>query len=199
MTDLLRLGKSQLRKMIPTDVTSILTGLDQLGVLNTGFNPQIPVEPPQKSYMWEVEFRDPRGKGETVSLYAKLTAIPASMSENIKRWYAGVEYSYSGRDTSPRVFRVTFWDNQSLENFKFFQYWYDCMNEGKENRKVNPEHYLRNIFLKLKDSSDIQVTNTIEFFDCYPTEIGDVSLSYGESTEFTFDVMFTFRRKGFNR
>ncbi len=195
MTDLFSIGKKALRKMIPDRIDTVLTGLDQYGILGTGFNNNPPFDQPQKSYMWEVEFRDPQGRGQSVAFYAKNTAIPTSMSDNLKRWYAGVEYSYSGRDTSPRVFRVTFWDNQNLDTFRFFQQWFNLMNQGRDNRKANPENYLRDVRLVLKDSSDIQKMHVFTMLDCYPTEVGDIALSYAESTEFTFDVMFSFRLK----
>lgn len=192
--DLFNLGKNQLRKVLPQGVKNGLAVLDRLGI-NTGFGAGLPVEDPLRSYMWEVTFRDPSGRGQYITHYAKTTAIPASISENIKRWYAGVEYSYSGRDTSPRVFRVTFWDNQKLESYRFFQYWYDIMNQGSENRKANPRNYMRDIQLTMKDSSDSQELFTFDIIEAYPMEIGEVSLSYAESTEYTFDVMFSFRRK----
>lgn len=192
--DLFNLGKQALNKVLPQEIKNAAGILDRFGI-DTGFGTRLPVEDPLRSYMWEVSFRDQSGRGEYITHYAKTTAIPASISENIKRWYAGVEYSYSGRDTSPRVFRVTFWDNQNLTSYRYFQYWYDIMNQGTENKKALPINYTRNIQLTLKDSSDAQELFTFDIIEAYPIEISEVSLSYAESTEYTFDVMFSFRRK----
>lgn len=192
--NLFDLGKNAIRKIIPKGANDLLTRLDDFGI-NTGFSNRLPMSDPQRAYMWEVRFRDSSGRGEYITYYAKNTAIPASMSENLKRWYAGVEYSYSGRDTSPRVFRVTFWDNQNLETYRYFQYWFDIMNQGRENLKANPINYTRNIELVLKDSSDAQELFVFDILEAYPTEIGEVMLSYAENGELTFDVMFSFRRK----
>lgn len=192
--DFFNLGRQAINKLLPTKTKNIISALDRFGV-NTGLGTNLQVDDPMRAYMWEVQFRDSSGRGEYITYYAKTTAIPTSMSESIKRWYAGVEYSYSGRDTSPRIFRVTFWDNQNLETYRYFQYWFDIMNQGPENRKANPINYVRNIKLSLKDSSDVQTLFSFNMEEAYPVEISEVSLSYGESTEYTFDVMFSYRRK----
>tara|TARA_Y100000593_G_scaffold93898_1_gene190477 strand:- start:644 stop:1243 length:600 start_codon:yes stop_codon:yes gene_type:complete len=193
--NIIELGKRQLRKILPTEAENAIGILEQSGVLNTGIVVNNRGKEPQRGYMWEVSFRDNQGRGEFITLYAKNTNIPASINENIKRMYAGVEYSYSGRDTSPRVFRVTFWDNQDQDVYNFFTAWYASMQQGKSRRKVNPVNYQRDITLQLKDSLGIQNGNTITMTHAYPTEIGDVPLSYADSSEFTFDVMFSFREK----
>lgn len=192
--DIFNLGKQAVRKLLPTSANNILSQLDSFGI-NLGLGTSLPIKDPMRAYMWEVEFRDNGGRGQYITHYAKNTAIPSSTNEQLKRWYCGVEYTYSGRDTSPRVFRVTFWDNQNLDSYRYFQYWYDVMNQGKTNRKANPVNYNREVILKLKDSSDVQDLFTIQMEEVYPIEIGEVALSYAENGEFTFDVMFSFRRK----
>lgn len=192
--DLFNLGKQAVRKLLPTKVNNVISRLGDFGI-DLGLSTNLDVKDPQRAYMWEVKFRDSSGSGEHVTHYAKNTAIPTSMSENIKRWHAGVEYSYPGRDVSPRIFRVTFWDNQNLDSYRYFQYWFDIMNQGVERRKVNPINYLRSVELVMKDSSDVQELFTFKFDDVYPTEVGEVTLSYAESAEYTFDIMFTYRHK----
>lgn len=192
--NLFDMSKSAIRKIIPKDANTVLTRLDDFGI-KTGFGTNLPIKDPQRSYMWEVRFSDSEGNGEYITHYAKTTAIPPSITESIKRWYAGSEYSYSGRDTSPRIFRVTFWDNQNLDTYRFFQYWFDIMNQGVDNKKANVNNYLRKIQLVLLDSSDSQELFTIYMTDAYPTEISEVALSYSESGDFTFDVMFSYRKK----
>lgn len=192
--NLYNLGKNALRKIIPTKALNAIDVLDNLGI-NTGLTNKLPVDDPMRAYMWEVRFRDNQGRGDYITYYAKNTAIPTSMNESIKRFYAGVEYSYPGRDTSPRVFRVTFWDNQNLETYRFFQYWFDVMNQGADMLKVNPVNFYRDVELVMKDSSDAQELFVFDIKEAYPTEIGEVTLSYADNAEYTFDVMFSFRRK----
>jgi hypothetical protein len=152
----------------------------------------------QRAYMWEVEFSDPQtgsNKGRNLRYFAKATAIPPRVQESIKRYHAGVEYSYTGRDTSPRIFRVTFWDNQALDAYRFFNDWFELCQYGEENLKALPETYYRDITLNLKDNSNLLNTQTFKFKKCYPYEITEASLSYGESGELTFDVMFHFTKR----
>lgn len=193
--NILEIGKSRIRDLLPEKAGNAVGFLEQAGIIDTGLYTNNKTKEPQRGYMWEVRFRDGKGRGEFITYYAKNTALPASINENIKRWYAGVEYSYSGRDTSPRVFRVTFWDNQDLEVYKFFAAWFEVMQQGAMNRKANPENYMRDIELKLNDSLGSQVGMALTFIDAYPQEIGDVSLAYADTGEFTFDVMFSYRRR----
>ena len=193
--DLFTIGKEALIRKLPTSINTALSRLDDFGILPTGVSGRLPIKDPQRTYMWEVVFRDIMAQGQFITHYAKTTSVPASMTENIKRWYNGVEYSYPGRDISPRIFRVTFWDNQDLDVYRYFQTWYSAMNEGQGRRKVNPYNFHRDIFLQMKDSSGIQYGQTFRMTNAYPTEISDVMLSYNESSEFTFDVMFSFREK----
>jgi hypothetical protein len=193
--NIVELGKKHLRELLPDRAENAIGFLEQSGILNTSIVVNDKTKEPQRGYMWEVHFRDTQGRGEFIKLYAKNTNIPASINENVKRMYAGVEYSYSGRDTSPRVFRVTFWDNQEQDVYNYFVAWFDSMQQGRSRRKVNPVNYQRDITLQLKDSLGIQNGSTITLTDAYPTEIGDVPLSYSDSSEFTFDVMFSYRNK----
>lgn len=193
--NIIEMGKGKVRDLLSKKGGNVIGRLEQAGIINTGLYTENRGKEPQRGYMWEVRFRDGKGRGDYITYYAKNTAVPASMNEHIKRWYAGVEYSYSGRDTSPRMFRVTFWDNQDLEVYKFFLAWYDVMQQGPTNRKVNPNNYMREIELLLNDSLGSQVGLHMTFVDSYPTEIGDVSLAYADTGEFTFDVMFSYRRK----
>lgn len=158
-----------------------------------------PTGEPQRVFMWEVEFKSPIVEHDRdakyIKFYAKTTAIPASINEVIKRYYAGIEYSYSGKDTSPRVFRVTFWDDQDLAVYKFFQRWYNIMQSGITRRKVSPDAYKMDVKLKLKDGSDSFTTLSFIMSNSYPSEISETALSYTESGEITFDVMFSFTDK----
>lgn len=149
----------------------------------------------QRAYMWEVEFTSPEGggnSGRNMRYFAKNTSIPPRVQEVIKRYHAGVEYSYTGRDTSARIFRVTFWDNQALDAYKFFNDWFELCQYGEQNLKALPSTYYRDITLNLKDNSNIFNSQTFKFKKCYPTEITEAALSYNESGELTFDVMFHF-------
>jgi hypothetical protein len=184
--EIIRAGQSLLNKIDPN--------LGRLGdAIGTVLSP---VKEPQRSYQWEVSFTDPFGNtGNNVKFYAKATGIPSSVNETIKRFHGGVEYAYPSRDTSPKIFRITVWDNQSLEMYRFFDRWMSLMQYGGGNTKVNPNNYSRDIRLKLFDTTGNFVTQEFIMRGCFPTEISESSLTYIESDAVTFDVMFHFYKK----
>jgi len=156
----------------------------------------VPTEEPQRNYLWEVQFVHPFDmQGSYATFYAQQTAVPAGLVEALKRYYAGVEYSYPSRDSSPRIFRVTFWDNDSLSIYRYFEAWRQLTSYGMEQAKVNPQLYNRDIELRLKDITNLMTRSKFIMKTCRPIEIGEVSLSYTESELFLFDVLFTFTHK----
>lgn len=165
------------------------------GIVNAGVGFLGPNQEPQRPYMWEAIFSSTGSGGNNIKLYCMSTAIPTRIVENVKRHYQGVEYGVSGRDTSPRIFRLSFWDNQDLEVYRFFNNWMSATSYGPESVKGAPYEYERDLQLKLKDTSDIQTKTTIILRNCRPTEIGEASLSYSESNLFTFDVLLYFTDK----
>lgn len=155
-----------------------------------------PVDPPQMAYLWEVSFDGLfSDEASNLTFYARGTGIPAIMVESIKRFYAGQEYAYSGKDNSPRIFRVTFWDNQNLDVYHYFQKWMFTMNDPVARRKVNPQNYLRRIVLRMKDTTDLIVNEEFVFDGCFPTEISEATLAYDNSDVMTFDVLFHFNQR----
>lgn len=152
-----------------------------------------PVDQPQLAYMWEVSFRGMfASKAENLVFYARSTSIPSITIEPIKRYYAGVEYGVSGKDNTPKVFTITFWDNQDLEVYRYFMQWMNTQNDMYLGRKVNPMNYKRDISLKLKDTSDLLINGEFIFRNAFPTELGEISLAYDESNVMSFDVVFRF-------
>jgi hypothetical protein len=100
-----------------------------------------------------------------------------------------------GRDTTPKIFRATFWDSQALDAFRFFSTWIDYAQYGDERLKAHPVTYYRDITLKLKDTSNLMTTQQFKFKDAFPIEITEAALNYSDSSEFTFDVMFRFEKR----
>lgn len=151
---------------------------------------------PQRAYLWEVNFPNPfTPDGDNTSLYAQQTAIPAAIVENLKRYYAGVEYSYPSRDMSPRIFRVTFYDNDELINYRFFEAWRQATSNTREQYKTAPAVHNRDIELKLLDTTNSSNVATFLMYNCRPTEISEATLAYDSSSLLTFDVLFYFTHK----
>lgn len=147
---------------------------------------------PQLGYMWEVEFmgESVNGVEQEITMYAQSTGIPTYMVEPIKRRFAGVEYSYAGRENSPKVVRVTFWDDQNLLRFLYFSQWIESINQGQDD-------YMRKITINLlKNTGDKADSNlSIEFDKIFPIEISEVPLTYEGTTMMVFDVVFSFNNR----
>lgn len=166
------------------------------------FNKRTQSNSPQLAYMWEVSFNgNSHGDSEKVTLMAQSTGIPAIMTEPIKRRYAGVEYTYAGRNSSPKIYRLTVWDDQDLHAYKYFQSWINLTNDPDDGSRVVPSEYMREVVLKMLDASGESTNTTAEFkfSHAFPTEISEVSLSYEMSSMVTYDVLFSFNTRSNER
>lgn len=158
---------------------------------------------PQQGYMWKIYFdganmNDPNhasGNGEDIHFQALSASIPSLTQEPVKRKYAGVEYAYPGKDNSPKILRVTFWDNHRLDAFHFFQRWFYMSNDPYARRKTSPENYYRDVNIELQQADGKTVSEIFTFRGCFPTEISEAPLSYETSEAFTFDVQFNFFKR----
>lgn len=165
-------------------------------VKDVGLGYVSPIEQPQLAYMWEVSFNGIfASQGKNLQFYAQNTALPIMSTEPVTRYYAGKAYSWAGKENAGKILRVTFWDNQSLDVYRFFQDWIRTTNDFETSRKVNPMNYKRDITLRLKDTSDLLINGEFIFEGCFPTEVSDVGLIYQESQVMTFDVIFKFDGK----
>lgn len=151
---------------------------------------------PQLAYMWEISFKGIGSEdAENIKAYAQNTGIPAIMNDPIKRRYYGSEYTYAGRDASPKVFRVTFWDNQDLDVYHYFQKWMYHLHEPDDGQGVSPHNYMRMIVLTLLDTTGMEPIEVFSFDQCFPTEMSEASLSYDVSAPLTFDVIFSYNKR----
>lgn len=184
---LINSGRRLIERVTPDNI--INTGI---GVLSGRADP---VNQPQLAFMWEVLFRGMfASSAKNITFYAKNTAIPQVTTEAIRRYYNGVEYAYSGKDNTPRTLAITFWDNQDLEVYSYFRQWANSMNDSFTGRKVRPLNYKRDISLRLKDTSDLLINGEFIFHDAFPTEVGEVALSYDDSNVMEFTVLFYFSK-----
>lgn len=172
--------------------SAIRAALVALSQARAGFDPQL-------AYMWDIKFRDLFGgdSSEEISFYARDTTIPAATTEAITRRYLGNEYSFSGQQTSPNTYRVTFYDQQGLTVMRYFEAWRRLSNQSISGIKASPMVYKRDIVLSLKDNTDTIVTDSLLFKGAFPIEISDATLSYSNSDLIQFDVVFKFQHRIF--
>lgn len=159
-----------------------------------------PVKEPQRTYMWEVVFQDDFNTKniKAVQHYAMTSGIPTITQEVITRRYMGAKYFYIGRESSGKTIRMTFWDNQDMEMYEFFNDWINTGQAGHYGElKANPRECFKTIFLKMKDTSDILNKRTFVLTKCYPTEISQVTLNYSESSSIMIDVTFQYHAQYF--
>lgn len=147
------------------------------------------IREPQKAYNWKVEFHG--GEGTVAAFYAKSTMIPMKTVDVVKKYYAGSRYGYAGPDTTPSILSVTFWDEQGLPCYRFFQQWYSHVC-GRNGTREAPDTYMRSAKIHLINQDGIQTNTAFEYKNLYPIELGEAPLVYADSAEFTFDVRFFF-------
>lgn len=149
---------------------------------------------PQTSYMWEVYIVDNTTSSKSVGFYAKNTTIPPASTEPIKANICGAGYVYAGRENSVKTLSITLYDNEKLEIWGFFDYWRQLSNKSINGHKEKPVAYMKNVRIVLKTADDEESMN-VEFVDCFPLEVGEMTLSYGTSEELTFDVQLTYHHR----
>lgn len=153
-----------------------------------------PNEEPQHAYRWEFTVTG-IGGSENVKFYAQTVDIPTKSQEPITKEFCGAKFHYQGKDNSSDEVTVRFYDNQSLDIYRFFFMWYSLMNSTDEAAaSVNPINYMKGCNITLLDTTERIVTEDIFFSDAFPMSIGDVSLDYSSSEVMTFDVTLKFRK-----
>lgn len=81
--------------------------------------------PPQNSFAWEVEILGNAVTGQFPLLTAHATTmeLPEKSVETINRAHKSRNSRFSGRDSSPGTFTVTFWEDQEGSVYQFFNDW----------------------------------------------------------------------------
>lgn len=110
---------------------------------------------PQLSFNWDIvclHHTNPDSI-EIISTRAKSSAIPARITEVQKRFYAGKEYTYPSRDVSPRIFRMTVWDDENLSVWRAYTEWYLLMNDNEKNANQGRDQYMGDFIIKLLNTA----------------------------------------------
>jgi len=128
-----------------------------------------------------------------VKFYAQSVDIPSQSQEIISKEYRGAKMYYQGKTDSPSEFTVSFYDNQSLDIYRFFYMWFSLMSAGDEKASVNPINYMKGCTTTLLDTTERVATESIFFADAFPLSLGEVSLDYSSSEVMKFDVTFKYR------
>lgn len=150
---------------------------------------------PQRSYEFEVEILGNSTTGSLPLLTERVqnATIPETSVETIEINYKGRKTIHAGRDASSHTATVTFWDDEDHSAYRFFKNW---MENGISNSTVGGgltrDLYAVEMVVKKMAHDSNTVTGTNRFTQVFPTALGDITLSYDDSSHMTFDVTFSY-------
>lgn len=150
---------------------------------------------PQRSFEWEVEIlgNTTTGSLPLLSERSQNVTLPTKSVETIEINYKGRKTIHAGRDASPHTISVTFWDDESHSVYNFFNNW---MENGISNSEIGGgltrDLYAVEMVVKKFAHDSNTVTGINRYTKVFPTEIGDISLSYDASEHMSFDVTFSY-------
>jgi hypothetical protein len=143
--------------------------------------------------MWEATILgDGANPFPDLKFYIKSAVIPQVAKDNIVIDYMDRKLFFAGKDASNHTIQVTFWDDESLKVLRHMDRWMRMMGEKGTGQSLEKEDYIRTLRIKLKDTTDVIDTATIELTKVYPLEISDASLSYDSSDVLEFSVTFCY-------
>ena len=155
------------------------------------------VHSPQKSYMWEIDITTAGAASalSDLSTFAKTVSIPQTSVETFIINHKTSKTHHAGRDASGHTVSVTFWDDEALTIQKYFNDWIEAIKPQKGDSSVSRDQYIADMKIRLKDSSDEKATGVITLSHVFPTDIGDISLSYDGSEAIEVTITFSFDTK----
>lgn len=148
---------------------------------------------PQKAYNWVVEINSSDTSFSKISMNAKTTSVPAKMMDVQKRYFCGKKYHVPTKDTSPNILTITFWDNQNMDVYNYFYKWYSEMSSfDVAERSKSPVEFKREVIMTLLRDDGSETSAKYTMMGVFVSEIGDMPLSYADSSEITVDVRLSF-------
>ena len=152
---------------------------------------------PQRAYMWEIQIRAlSTGALQNLDAYAKTVSIPESAVEQMIINFKGGRSHHAGRDTSAHTATITFWDDERKTILNFFQNWMDnLIMNPLTGGGVTRELYSASISIRLKSADDSSVTSEIVLGHAFPTNIGEIALSYDTSEAVEIPITFSYDEK----
>lgn len=153
---------------------------------------------PQRAYMFEITILEDGIKSVTqlyadlAKFYAKSLSIPKFSVDTITMPYLKKKFLFAGKDSSDHLLTVTFWDDEAFSIYNYMRDWYKRLDMPYTGQGLHKSNYTRSIQIKMKDTTDIATTKKIELKRAFPTEIGEVQLSYESGNIVEFSVTFAY-------
>jgi len=152
---------------------------------------------PAKSFLWEVLFTNPIGGGDADALDTRCrsTSIPGRGSSPINIPYMGTPgIVVPGKATLSHSWVVTFLENtEDRKTFDALYNWNEAI-VGMRTGVGGPDPTIKSdIYLRCLDQAG-DAWLSIKLFGCFPSEVGEVSMSYEDNSTLIFSVTFSYDR-----
>lgn len=152
---------------------------------------------PQKSYMFEVHFLDHNSLIPSIGemkYNVKTVAIPAISKEPIIYNFMNSKIKYAGRDSSEKQIVITFWDDEGLTVLDYIHKWSSLSGDLETGDALPKSEYVKDIRVSLKDTNDALTTGRFLLKNCFPTDVGEIQLSYEDSGIIEVPITFSYDR-----
>ena len=147
---------------------------------------------PQRAYLWEVNIQNDVNPMDSLQLYARDVTLPAVENDFITKEFMGQQFYYAGKESSQKAVSVTFWDDESLSVYSYFQLWMQWLARPDDGAQAYKENYAKDFVLSMKDTTDLFETGRFKLTKAWPTSLGEVSLSYESSEIMQFTVTLAY-------
>lgn len=120
----------------------------------------------------------------------KAATLPASTVENLPVMYRGRAVNFAG-ERSFNPWTISIYNDTTFSIRNAMEVWSDgILNMGQTNGRVNPRDYQVDLLVHQMDRNGNTV-KSYKFIDAYPTDIGPITLDYGQNSEIElFDTIF---------
>lgn len=154
---------------------------------------------PQTAWQYEIEIVGlSTGSEEGLTVRAQSASIPTTSNEAFEINFKDRRTFFKGRDTSPHTISITFFDSEDWVAYNYFQEWHDALiSNPVSGGGVTSALYKATVLVKTFSTDGETITSTTTLKNAFPTEIGEISLSYDTSENITFDVTMQFDQKLF--
>lgn len=152
---------------------------------------------PAKSFLWDVMFTNPVGGGDADALDSRCrsASIPGRSTSTIHIPYKGTAgIVIPGKIQVSHTWSVTFLENtEDRKTFDAWYGWHQTIINIKTGVGVPDPMVKSDVYLRCLDQAGA-VWLTIKMFGCFPSDIGDVSLSYDDNSTLVFPVTLSYDR-----
>lgn len=159
---------------------------------------------PMKAYEWEVEIRPAGGVNapdNSVTAYAQTVSLPEESIESIEINHKSEKTGYAGRVSSTRNISINFFDDESLNVYRYITRWLESIKSSRTGGGIRREDHLGEIVVRqyavggnTPAGAGGETPVAVHVFEgAFPLSRGEVSLSYDASEVVKFDVNFYYQ------